>query len=205
LTAENADGVVPTPEGTTNQARRGTYLTIAGDLLVEDLQSVHAQWVPGAAYRTSFEADPQVAFEKILTGMIVLSGFETGGERLQAALDSGNQEDEHSCFSDNTHVDMQEDVRGIQNVWLGTYGSVSGPGIKAVVEAVDPELAARLDAQIAQSLANAMALQVPFDLEIKTGSEGNARVQALIDSLLAQEQVLFEVFDLFGLSVTIPE
>ena len=205
LTAEDANGVVPTPEGTTTQARRGTYLTIAGDLLVEDLQSVHAQWAPGAAYRTSFEADPQLAFEKILTGMIVLSGFETGGERLQAALDSGNQEDEHSCFSDNTHVDMQEDVRGIQNVWLGTYGSVSGPGVKAVVEAVDPELAARLDAQIAQSLAYAMALQVPFDLEIKVGSEGNARVQALIDSLRAQEQVLFEVFDLFGLSVTIPE
>ena len=206
LTAETEDGVAPTPADTTNQARRGTYLTTVGAILVEDLKRVHAQWAVGAPYRTGFEADPEAAFEKILTGMIILSGFETGGERLQAALASGNQEDEHSCFSDNTHVDMQQDVQGIANVWNGTYGTISGPGVKAVVEAANADLAARVTDRINTSLQLANALQVPFDQEIKAGNAaGNGRVQALIDSLTAQEQVLFEVFDLFGLSVTIPE
>lgn len=138
--------------------------------------------------------------------MIVLSGFETGGERLQASLDSGDQEDEHSCFSDNTHRDMVQDVQGIVNVWQGNYGAISGTGVKAVVEAVDADLAGRLDAQILTSLELAKALKAPYDQEIAKGNaEGNARVQALIESLLAQETLLFEVFDTFGLTVEIPE
>lgn len=193
-----------------NQDRRGQYLTVSGGLIVEHLGDVHAQWGAGADYRTGFEADPQDSLQKILAGMIILSGFETGGERLQAALDSGNQEDEHSCFSDNTHRDMIQDVQGVQNVWLGSYtatdGSVvEGTGVRDIVEAEDPDLAGRLDDQIQESLDLANALQTPFDQEIVPGAEGNARVEALVESLRAQEDLLFEVFELFELSVEIPE
>ena len=166
--------------------------------------------MPAGNYRAGFVADEQAAFEKILTGMIILSGFETGGERLQAALDSGDKEDEHSCFSDNTHVDMIEDVRGIRNVWKGSYTkidgtTVSGVGIYDVVREADADLAERLNTQIEESLGFANALQVPFENEIAPGSDGNARVISLITSLQAQEAILFEVFSLFGLSVEIPE
>ena len=193
-----------------NQDRRGTYLTVAGDLLLVNLGSVHDQWGASADYRTSFEADAEAGFEKILTGMIVLSGFETGGERLQASLDSGDQEDEHSCFSDNTHRDMVQDVQGISNVWNGSYtrtdgSTVSGTSVKSIVEAVNADLAGQLDAQISESLSLANAIQAPYDQEIAPGSEGNARVEALITSLRATEDLLFEVFDAFGLSVEIPE
>ena len=193
-----------------NQDRRGQYLTVAGALIVEHLGQVHTQWGAGAEYRSAFEAEPTDSLEKILAGMIILSGFETGGERLQAALDSGDQEDEHSCFSDNTHRDMIQDVQGVQNVWLGSYtrtdGSVvEGTGVRDIVEAEDAELAERLDAQIQESLDLANALQTPFDQEIVPGAEGNARVEALVVSLRAQEDLLFEVFELFELSVEIPE
>ena len=197
-----------TDEGGTasNQDRRGTYLMVSGDLLVSHLTQVHDAWKADAAYRTDFEAAPNASFGKILTGMIVLSGFETGGERLQAALDSGDREDEHSCFSDNTKVDMVEDVQGVKNVWEGTYGSVSGTGIKEVVAAVDAELAASITAQIDTSLAAANALQDPFEQEIDpANAAGNARVQALIDSLRAQEGLLEDVFVLFELSIPHPE
>jgi putative iron-regulated protein len=199
------DGSATAPNGD----RRALYLTTASGLLVDHLDQVHRAW-DGGAHGQAWGDDPNAALEDILTGMIVLSGFETGGERLQASLDSGDQEDEHSCFSDNTHRDMVQDVRGVQNVWRGSYtrsdGSVvSGVGVRAVVEAQDPDLAAALDAQIDESLALAEALQPPYDQEIAPGSPGNARVQALIVSLRAQEQLLFEVFDGFGLSVVIPE
>lgn len=189
--------------------RRALYLTTAGGLLVDHLDQVHRAW-DGGAYGQAWGDDPDAALEAILTGMIVLSGFETGGERLQASLDSGDQEDEHSCFSDNTHRDMVQDVRGVQNVWRGSYtrtegGVVSGVGLRAVVAAHDPDLAAALDAQIDESLALAEALRPPYDQEIAPGSPGNARVEALITSLRAQEQLLFEVFDGFGLSVVVPE
>ena len=194
-----------------NQDRRGAYLSLVSDLMLTHLGQVADAWAPGAAYRAAFEADPERSFAKILTGMIVLSGFETGGERLQASLDSGDQEDEHSCFSDNTHRDMVQDVRGVLNVWEGQYSRldgalVSGVSVREIVEEVAPDLAASLDAQIRESLTLAEALQAPYDQEIAPGNaEGNARVQALVVSLRAQEELLFEVFTAFGLTVQIPE
>lgn len=196
-----------------NQDRRGAYLTTVGDMLSGHLEGLVSAWSPdGDNYRAEFvAADPDEGLRRILTGMIVLSGFETGGERLQTALDSGDQEDEHSCFSDNTHRDMVQDVQGVMNVWKGSYtrldgSTVSGIGIEAVVRERDAELADALDAQIAESLAAAKALQPPFDREIALdNTEGRARVQALIDSLRAQESLLQEVFVLFELSVPSPE
>ena len=193
-----------------NQDRRGLYLTTVGDMMVTHLNSVHTQWTEGASYRTNFEADTAGAVEKILTGMIILSGFETGGERLQAALDSKNQEEEHSCFSDNTHRDMIQDVQGIWNVWHGVYkrtdeSTVSGTSIKEIVAEFDADLAARVTDQIDTSLELANAMPVPFDQAISEGNvDGNNAVQALVQSLRDQEGLLQDVFDTLGLSVEIP-
>jgi len=202
-----------------NQVRRGEYLDLLGDLLLDDLLLVVDAWRPGVPsnYRAAFVgAGWESSLEKILTGMIILSGFETGGERLQVALDNGDQEDEHSCFSDNTHRDMVQDVRGVQNVWLGQYqaldaaDSVSGTGVREVVASLDAELANQITMQIAESLDLAEALRPglgdpPFDILISIGNtEGNAKVQALIDSLRAQEDLLSQAFAAFGLSVPEP-
>ncbi len=191
--------------------RRKSYLNTASVLLLEHLGQVDAAWADGAEYRTSFEADPDDALRKILTGMIVLSGFETGGERLQTALDSGEQEDEHSCFSDNTHRDMIQDVQGVQNVYLGTYtrldgSTVSGKGVRDAIAELDPELAQELEDKIADSLALANALPTPFDQAIATdNSDGRAAVEALIISLREQEDLLEEAFRLFGYDIPVVE
>jgi len=202
-----------------NQDRRGAYLTLLGELLTDDLQSLVDAWQPDVAgnFRASFEAGNwEAALEKMLTGMIVLSGFEMAGQRLQVALDNGDQEDEHSCFSDNTHRDMVQDARGVQNVWLGEYealnpaNSVSGTGVRDVVASLDPDLADEITARIAESVARAEALRPsdldpPFDVLISLGNvEGNQKVQDLIDSLLAQESLLQTAFATFGLSVPEP-
>ena len=93
-------------------------------MVIDDLRFLVDSWSPddGSNFRASFVSDDwESSLARILTGMIILSGFEMAGERLQTALDNGDQEDEHSCFSDNTHRDMAQDARGIQNVWLGEY------------------------------------------------------------------------------------
>ncbi len=197
-----------------NGARRAAYLGVVSALLVEHLEGVTEAWQPGvsANYRAEFErVSSEEAVRRILTGMIVLSGFETGGERLQTALDSGDQEDEHSCFSDNTHRDMVQDVQGIANVWQGSYqrtdgSTVSGVGLGAVIALVNASLAAQIDAKIAESLTLAKALQPPFDQEIAIGNAaGRARVQALVTSLRGLEQLLQSVFRELDLSVPSPE
>lgn len=203
-----------------NQDRRAEYLGLLGDLLVDDLQDVVDAWRPDEPgnFRADFESgDWSAAVEKMLTGLIILSGFEAAGQRLQVALDNGDQEDEHSCFSDNTHRDMVQDVRGIQNVWLGRYvalepaDSISGTGLREVVASVDAALADQITAQIEQSLGLAEALRPtpedpPFDVLISLGNaQGNAKVQALVDSLVEQEDLLSRAFTAFGFTVPQPE
>ncbi len=209
--SEDGPGARPFTDYTTadNAERRAQYLSVVSALLVTQLAELADAWAEGDDnYAAEFEAAASdEALRRMLTGMIVLSGFETGGERLQTALDSGDQEDEHSCFSDNTHRDMVQDVQGMWNVWQGSYErtdgtSVSGTGLREVVNAREPELADALDARIDESLSLAQALQPPFDREIRlTNPEGRARVEALITSLRDQADLLEEVFRSFGLTV----
>ena len=203
------DYVTGTTGTAANQDRRGQYLTTVSDLLVENLQTLVDAWAPNAAnnYRADFLAEtPASSLGKILSGMIILSGFETGGERLQAALEAGDQEEEHSCFSDNTHRDMVQDVRGVRNVWVGSYTkldgtSESGANLRDVIAAGDVSLARQISDRIDESLTLAEALQSPFDREIAPGNAaGNARVQALVESLFTQRQLLEQAFQLYGLT-----
>lgn len=191
-------------DGAANAERRAQYLQITTAQLKSNMDGLVAEWNAGGDYRTAFDAETAgERLRRALTGMIILSGFETGGERLQAALDAGDQEEEHSCFSDNTHIDMIHDLIGVQNVWLGRVGSYSGTGIDAVVRLFDATLADEVTARIQTSIDLARALVPPFDLEIQPGNaEGNARVQALIDSCATQEDLLSQVF--VGLGFTVP-
>jgi putative iron-regulated protein len=195
---------------TANADRRALYLTTVAAMLVEHLEGLVDAWAPDVSdnYRAELEgAEPDEGLRRIFTGMIVLSGFETGGERLQTALDSGDQEDEHSCFSDNTHRDMVQDVQGVMNVWQGSYtaldgSSVAGRSIREVVASVDAALADELAQDIEQSLSLANELVPPFDREIAPENEsGRARVEALVTALRKQARTLEDVFTTFGLTV----
>ncbi|MEN9579794.1 MAG: hypothetical protein RJA70_2803 [Pseudomonadota bacterium] len=197
-------------DGSPSAKRRGEYLQTVSQLLTTHLRQVREQWANEKnTYRRDFEAAAaKESLTKILTGMIVLTGFETGGERLQRSLNSGDQEDEHSCFSDNTHRDMIQDVQGVKNVWRGSYTrldgkKVNGTSVRAVVQVASPELADELDAQIDASLDAAKALQPPFDREIAPGNKaGRKRLQTLIEALGKQEELLQDVFQVLGFTVT---
>lgn len=106
--------------------RRHQYLEVAVDKLIADLEQVRDGWKEGAAYRTAFttvttEAEAKQRLEEILTGMGTLSEGELGGERMQIAYAGNSQEDEHSCFSDNTHRDVVLNALGVANSYYGDY------------------------------------------------------------------------------------
>ena len=137
----NADGPGNRPvsdylAGKGNNDRRRLYLKLVTTQLVADLEKTAAAWAPGDGgnYAAKFVAMPErEAIGRIVNGMAVLAGSELMSERLAVGLDSGDQEDEHSCFSDTTHQDFVYDVKGIENVWKGTYPGGSGPGLEALV------------------------------------------------------------------------
>ena len=135
--------------------RRAAYLTAATDLLVADLEEMAANWAEGGAARAAVSADPAKGVQAMLTGMGSLSYGEQAGERMKLGLMLNDPEEEHDCFSDNTHDSHFYDGLGIRNVYLGSYtrpdGSVvSGPSLSELVAAkdgaVDTQLKAELDA-----------------------------------------------------------
>ncbi len=199
--------------GRANADRRRQYLDVVTELLVLDLTAVRDAWSTGQAnYRADFlAAEPGEAVRRILTGMTKLTGFETGGERLQTAYDSRDQEDEHSCFSDNTHRDMVQDIVGIRNVWVGDYTrtngtTLEGVGIDEVVRETDTALADAISAQIETCLTLANSLQPPFDLEIAAdNTAGRDRVMKLITALRALARSYESLFVLYGLAVPAEE
>ncbi len=194
-----------------NCDRRGAYLVAATDLLVADLDWMVAQWSDGGAARTELTTDTDAGLAAILTGMGSLSYGEQAGERMRLGLMLNDPEEEHDCFSDNTHNSHYYDGLGVQNVYLGKYvridGTlVSGASLSDMVAASD----AALDAEMQDKLGvTMMALG-----RIKTAAEagfaydqmlerGNAGGEALImggvDALIDQTRSIERVVRALGL------
>ena len=182
-----------------NCDRRAAYLKAATDLLVDDLAWMAAQWAPGGKAREGLaKGEPDEGLTAIVTGMGSLSYGELAGERMKLGLLLHDPEEEHDCFSDNTHYSHYYDALGIRNIYLGEYrridgSTVEGPGLSALVAAaapaVDEELRGRLDATIAamEEIVKAAEGGEAYDQMIGEGNaRGNARVQAAIDALTAQ-------------------
>ena len=135
-----------------NADRRGQFLKIATEILVEDLKSVVDQWEEGASYRKEFLAQPNdAAINKILIGAAKLSKGELAGERMATAVRQQDQEDEHSCFSDNTHRDIYLNALSINNIINGKYLKIDGTSIEGtslldVLKLVNAEESATLSA-----------------------------------------------------------
>ena len=182
-----------------NCDRRVAYLQTATDLLVDDLAWMTAQWAPGGEAREGLVGgDVTRGLATIVTGMGSLSYGELAGERMQLGLLLHDPEEEHDCFSDNTHASHYYDALGIRNIYLGKYaridGSVvDGPSVSDLVAASSPDadaaLRARLDATMAAmgEIVSAADGGEAYDQQIGEGNPaGNARVQAAIDALAAQ-------------------
>ncbi|MBU4181516.1 MAG: iron-regulated protein [Gammaproteobacteria bacterium] len=189
-----------------NAERRAQYLTVATELLVHDLSAMVKAWEPNAKnYRARFEKGGKESVRKIIVGLGSLSRGELSGERMEVALNSQDQEDEHSCFSDNTHRDLVTNAKGIQNVWLGQYqkrdgSQLEGPGVRDLVAAKNPALAEKTTAQIAGSVSGAEAIPAPFDRAIFKGSAGRPAVEKTIASLVEQSKLLVESASAVGIA-----
>jgi len=165
---------VSTVAGST-QERRGTYLKHLGTILVEALQQVRDAWNPSgvANYRSTFLAlDNNTALRKMFNSLRVLSGEELSGERMLVAYTNEDQEDEHSCFSDNTHRDIALNAQGIKNLYTGTYlrkdgvTTVTGFSMEDLTALVAPAKNTEVLTRLNTTTALISAMHVPFDRAI---------------------------------------
>ena len=169
---------------------RGQYLKAAVELLVQDLGRIVAAWDPDGKdnyyVRFTDPANVDQSLLKILQGMGNLGYGELAGERMLAALAANSQEDEHSCFSDNTHRDIYLNALGIQNTFLGSYTRtdgtvVDGPGIDSLV--MDSVPGKRLQAELERTMTMVQRIDasakagIPFDrlIEQFPGQDADGR------------------------------
>lgn len=194
-----------------NCDRRAAYLKAATDLVVSDLEYMVDQWGDEGAARGTLMGDEDAAISAMLTGMGSLSYGELAGERMRLGLMLNDPEEEHDCFSDNTHNSHYYDGLGIQNVYLGSYARtdgtiVSGASLSDLVAAENADL----DAEMRMDLSSTMRALGQIKTAAEAGmaydqmlARGNAGGETLImggvDALVAQTKSVERVVTTLGL------
>jgi putative iron-regulated protein len=194
-------------------ARRREYLHLLAELLVQHLQIVTGQWMPGQPgnYRSRFLAlPPDAALNKILNGLANLSGSELGGERILVPYTTKNQENEHDCFSDTTHLDLARNELGVQDICFGSYKrangeTMEGPGLVTLLEKVDPKLTADLRHKLTATLVALKAIPPPFDQAIlgDDSAPGRVDIKKSLDALQLQTSCLLKAADFLHLQINL--
>ena len=93
-----------------------------------------------------------------MTGIASMAGREIASERLAAAIRSGSQEDEHSCFSDTTNNDLVANMEGLESILFGKFTSksgkvvIDGKGVIDIIASADKELAGRMETQFRSAM-----------------------------------------------------
>jgi putative iron-regulated protein len=180
-----------------NCARRAEYLATAADLLVADLEEMAANWADGGDARAAVTGeDPKAGLRAMLTGLGSLSYGELAGERMKLGLLLHDPEEEHDCFSDNTHNSHYYDILGMQNVVTGRYERIDGSVVEgpSLLSLLPEDVASDLGSDVAATVESAAAMkqtadsvEMAYDQMIGEGNDaGNAMVQDVIDHLLEQ-------------------
>lgn len=193
-------------------SRRGQYLLAAADILIDDLTAVVNAWEPGVGvHYSAFVNGGDTSLAKIFEGMGRLSFGELAGERINIALTTDSQEDEHSCFSDNTHRDIFLNAKGVQNSFNGTYTRINGE----VIEGASPydlmiveghhELANSLRSSLETTMTAAAVIDTraktgtPFDQLIQQGVQ-QPNVVAVINALVEQTDDIEQSITALGIT-----
>ena len=201
-----------------NCDRRRQYLLVASELLVRDLQDMKRSWESdGTARKDLINDSDNNALKRILTGMGSLSYGELAGERMKLGLMLHDPEEEHDCFSDNTHNSHFFNVIGIQNIYLGKYTTldnklVEGKSLSNMVEAKNK----KLDIKLKDSLQNTVLKMKKivssaergntYDMLIgENNKSGNLLIQNAVDALVMQSRDIEKVAKLLEINDLVVE
>jgi len=193
--------------------RRRDYLSAAVTLLVNDLEEMVQNWqAGGAAYEDLISKGVEGGLATMLTGMGSLAYGELAGERIRLGLLLNDPEEEHDCFSDNTHNSHFYDARGIRNVFLGEYRRVSGedvtgPSLEDLVRQQAPGVHAEMMARLEETefAMTAMVAEAArgntFDVLIgRDNTQGEAIVTRIVDALMEETRTIEKIINALALT-----
>jgi len=186
-----------------NAKRRLDYLQAVTQKLVDDLELVTSAWkkeVKGnqGVYQAALKGELKgkdasknietaEALKQIIAGMGVFIKSELANERIAVAVLTPSEEDEHSCFSDNTHRDIVTNYLGFKNVLTATYnGKKFG---KSLLDAVDKDTKERIEKLMSSieekinSIDEVAKTKAHFDYQIRPDNEQSKIIVKLKNEL----------------------
>ena len=118
------------------------------------------------------------------------------------AYETKDQEDEHSCFSDNTNADVVNNIKGIRMVYLGDFPASWAEPVEPG-RGRRPRLDAKLRDELDATLADAEAFPVTFEEMIAgdDGSPGRTAMLGVITALEEQGVTLADAAEALGVQV----
>lgn len=195
-----------------NCERRRDYLRAATQLLIDDLNDMVKAWSPnGEAVNELLAKGDAGGVATMLSGMGSLAYGELAGERTKLGLMVHDPEEEHDCFSDNTHFSHYYDAKGIKNIYLGEYISATGTRtagaslsdlVKRVDTALDQEMRSKLDITEAKMQAMVDEAQKGNTFDVLIGANntaGNQIVKEVVDALVDQAKTTEKIIVALGL------
>lgn len=199
-----------------NCDRRAAYLVAATDLLIDDLQQLQDVWKSDGAARKRLLGDEKAGIASILTGLGSLSYGELAGERTKLGLMLHDPEEEHDCFSDNTHNSHYYDQKGMVDIYNGSYkkldgSTVSGGSVKDLIAAKDKAVNERIVAALSETTKAMTVLKetadsgkMAYDQMIGEGNaEGNKIIENVVETLVAQARAVEAGVAALGLTISV--
>ena len=145
----------------------------------------YAAEVANAGTSSTIYKSQKDAMQEMVNGMIVIADEVANGK----ISDPFNERDTtlvESQFSFNSITDFQDNIRGIQNVYIGKF-TADGQGLNEFVKGVDTELDARFQTEVQTAIDTIGAIPDPFRDSI---TAQRAAVQAAIDAVSTVQQTL---------------
>jgi putative iron-regulated protein len=198
-----------------NADRRKQYLNAASALIVSDLESMVVAWGKGdnSNYRAALlgnntsdkNIDEKTALSQIFSGLGVFIKSELANERIAVAVLTPSEEDEHSCFSDNTHRDIAQNYQGFKNILFGTYNGIDY-GVAPIDALKDKSklmaLIKSADAKV--NKINALAqISRHFDYQIRPNDPQAKQIKKLKNELRAIGDQMINVAKANGINLSV--
>lgn len=167
-------------------AREKEYLASSTTLFKNHAEALASAWrASGDNYVNNFATAGQTgssfvseeaALQELVNGMIGIVD-EVGNGKIADPFSQTNTELVESQFSYNSLLDFENNIRSVENVYLGRYLQQDGPGLSDLVKRNDAALDTEIRTGITNSINAIQAIPFPFRDSIST-TEGRALIEA---------------------------
>lgn len=182
--------------GSNKADRKKEYLEAASVDLKTNTQTLYSLWEDANGFKKEF-LNPALtndtykstknALSQIVSGLWTIAD-EVGASKITKSFNpkenNGNPDPskEESRFSNNTRKDFADNMRSIQNVYLGKfdYAGKQGKGLTDLIKKLDPQLDAKIKAQIEKAIADIQAIPVSYADAIINNRPAVAKAQATV-------------------------